>query len=102
MFRRQAPASSITSPSTATNFFSRGPELAALSGYLRPLRRGRRPPVSTVVMDGLAGTGKSMLMMEAAFRHKEGFADVVKIGLLGSSDKPMPPAKLIQEMVRRR
>ncbi|WP_173071083.1 NB-ARC domain-containing protein [Phytohabitans houttuyneae] len=88
-------------PHQPTHFVGREAELTVLSKYLSRPRRGGRPPVRVVVLEGLAGSGKSTLMTQAASQHDKDFDGRVLIRLRGSSEKPLPPADLIRELAIR-
>ncbi|MFJ8085812.1 NB-ARC domain-containing protein [Streptomyces sp. NPDC096205] len=80
------------------NFCGRKRETDALAALLR---RRRRQGVRVVVLDGLAGSGKTTLMRQVAHQHEKSFDGFIAIDLNGSTDRPISPAELLGKLAVR-
>lgn len=97
--------------SAVAQFSGRRRELRTIKRDLRRRPRlawhHRRPRVAwepgtrVVVLDGLAGSGKTTLMSEAAHRLRRRFDGVVKVNLGGSTDAPPTGAEVLRQLSRR-
>ncbi|MFC4517557.1 NB-ARC domain-containing protein [Streptomyces ehimensis] len=80
------------------NFCGRKRETDAIASKLR---RRRWRTVRVVVLDGMAGSGKTTLARQVAYQHRDRFETFVEIDLKGSTKKPTSPTGLLQELLRR-
>ncbi|CAM5237920.1 NB-ARC domain-containing protein [Streptomyces chartreusis] len=79
------------------NFCGRRRETETIAALLRRQRKS----VRVIVLDGLAGAGKSTLMSQVAYLHGKSFDDVIAIDLNGSTDAPTSPAELLRQLTER-